>query len=98
MASRFQPLSPRIGARATLTPEELLDPSFGPQCREALERFGVLVFPRIGLSDEQQVTFSSRLGDVAPQGLPRADGSRDLVFKVRLDPKQNKAAEYLKGT
>lgn len=98
MASPFQPLSPRIGARATLRPDELLDPAFGPACRDALERFGVLVFPQIGLSDEQQVVFSSRLGDVAPQGIPKADGSRDLVFKVTLDPKKNEAAEYLKGT
>jgi alpha-ketoglutarate-dependent taurine dioxygenase len=98
MASRFQPLSPRIGARAVMRPEEILDPSFAPECREALERFGVLVFPQIGLSDEQQVVFSSRLGEVAPQGMPKADGSRDLVFKVTLDPKKNEAAEYLKGT
>jgi alpha-ketoglutarate-dependent taurine dioxygenase len=98
MASLFQPLSPRIGAQATLRPEEILDPSFAAECLEALERFGVLVFPRIGLSDEQQVVFSSRLGDVAPQGMPKADGSRDLVFKVTLDPKKNEAAEYLKGT
>ena len=98
MASRFKPLSPRIGATASVSPEELLDPSFGPECREALERYGVLVFPRIGLTDEQQVTFSSRLGEVAPQGMPKADGSRDLVFKVTLDPKKNEAAEYLKGT
>ena len=98
MASRFQPLSPRIGARAVMRPEEILDPSFAAECREALERFGVLVFPQIGLSDEQQVVFSSRLGEVAPQGMPKADGSRDLVFKVTLDPKKNEAAEYLKGT
>jgi alpha-ketoglutarate-dependent taurine dioxygenase len=98
MASPFQPLSARIGARASLAPEQLLEPAFGPQCREALERFGVLLFPQINLSDEQQVLFSSRLGDVAPQGMPKADGSRDLVFKVTLDPKKNEAAEYLKGT
>ena len=98
MASRFEPLSPRIGARADVRPEELLDPAFGVECRAALERYGVLLFPRIGLSDEQQVVFSSRLGEVAPQGMPKADGSRDLVFKVTLDPKKNEAAEYLKGT
>jgi alpha-ketoglutarate-dependent taurine dioxygenase len=98
MASPFQALSPRIGARAVMRPEELLDPSFGAECRAALEHFGVLVFPQINLSDEQQVVFSSRIGEVAPQGVPKADGSRDLVFKVTLDPKKNVAAEYLKGT
>jgi len=98
MASRFQPLSARIGAQATLRPEDLLNPAFAPECLEALERFGVLVFPQIGLTDEQQVAFSANLGEPMPQGMPRADGSRDLMFKVSLDPKQNVAAEYLKGT
>lgn len=98
MTSRFQPLSPRIGAQAALRPDDLLDPAFAPECLEALERYGVLVFPRIGLTDEQQVAFSAHLGDVMPQGAPKADGSRDLVFKVTLDPKKNEAAEYLKGT
>jgi alpha-ketoglutarate-dependent taurine dioxygenase len=98
MPSRFTPLAPRIGAQATLRPEELLDPAFAPECLEALEHYGVLVFPRMSLTDEQQVVFSSHLGQVMPQGAPKADGSRDVVFKVTLDPKKNEAAEYLKGT
>jgi alpha-ketoglutarate-dependent taurine dioxygenase len=98
MPSRFRPLSARVGAQATMRPEEMLDPAFGAECLEALERFGVLVFPQIGLTDEQQVMFSSHLGELMPQGMPRADGGRDLVFKVTLDPKKNEAAEYLKGT
>jgi alpha-ketoglutarate-dependent taurine dioxygenase len=98
MANPFKPTSPRIGAQATLRPDELLDRAFAQECVEALERFGVLVFPKIGLSDEQQVEFSSRFGELMPQGAPKADGSRDLVFKVTLDPKKNEAAEYLKGT
>jgi alpha-ketoglutarate-dependent taurine dioxygenase len=98
MTSRFRPLSPRIGAQATMQPEELLQPAFGAECLEALERFGVLVFPKIGLTDEQQVAFSALLGEPMKQGAPRPDGSRDVMFKVTLDPKQNEAAEYLKGT
>ena len=98
MASRFQPLSPRIGAQATMRAEELLQPAFAPECLEALEQYGVLVFPRLGLTDEQQVAFSALLGDPMLQGAPRPDGSRDVMFKVTLDPKQNAAAEYLKGT
>jgi alpha-ketoglutarate-dependent taurine dioxygenase len=91
MATRFQPLSPRVGATATLNPDELLDPSFADVCLEALEQYGVLVFPRLGLSGEQQVTFTSALGKAIPQG-------PDPIFKVSLDPRENVAAEYLKGT
>ena len=98
MASRFRPLSPRVGAEALASREEMLRPAFAAECLEALERFGVLVFPRVNLSDAQQLAFSAGLGDVMPQGAPRADGGRDLLFKVSLDPKENRAAEYLKGT
>jgi alpha-ketoglutarate-dependent taurine dioxygenase len=98
MAIRFQPISPRIGAQAALSRQELLQPAFTEECLEALERYGVLVFPRIGLTDEEQVVFSSRLGDIIPMGGVRADGTREPIFKVTLDPKKNEAAEYLKGT
>src|SRR5262249_51755962 len=63
-----------------------------------LERYGVLLFPRIGLSDEEQVAFSRNLGDVIPQGPVRPDGTQGVVFKITLDPKENPAAEYLKAT
>jgi alpha-ketoglutarate-dependent taurine dioxygenase len=98
MVSRFEPLSPRIGAQALLSRREMMDPAFAEACLEALERYGVLIFPRLNLSDEEQVVFSGRLGDIIPQGGKRADGSRDPIFKVSLDPKHNEAAEYLKGT
>ena len=47
MVSRFQPLSPRIGARAVVSRPELMDPAFAAECLEALERYGVLVFPAL---------------------------------------------------
>jgi alpha-ketoglutarate-dependent taurine dioxygenase len=98
MANRFHPLSPRVGAKAEMRPEELLDPSFAEECLEAPERYGALVFPGINLSDEQQVTFSKALGDVIPQGPQRTDGTQEVIFKVSLDARENAAAEYLKGT
>lgn len=99
MADKFRPLKPRIGAETWMTPEEALDPAFAPACLAALERYGVLVFHRLGFTDEQQVAFSSNLGNVIPQGERRADGTRDVVFKITLDPKENaSAAEYLKAT
>ena len=98
MASHFIPIGARIGARGTATREELLHPAFARECLDALERYGVLVFPRISLNDEQQLEFSGRLGEMIPLGKLRPDGSRDPIFKVSLDPNENTSAEYLKGT
>jgi alpha-ketoglutarate-dependent taurine dioxygenase len=57
-----------------------------------------LLFPQIGLSDEEQVAFSRNLGDVVPQGPKRPDGTQEVVFKITLDPRENPSAEYLKAT
>ena len=98
MSIRFVRLSPRIGAKAVLRRDEVLDPAFASECLDALERYGVLLFPQIGLSDEEQVAFSRNLGEVVPQGRMRADGTQDVVFKITLDPRENPSAEYLKAT
>src|SRR5262245_43965222 len=98
MSDRFVPLTPRIGAKAAVRRDDLFDPAFRDECLAALDRYGVLLFPRIGLSDEEQVAFSRNLGDVVPQGPKRPDGTQEVVFKITLDPRENPSAEYLKST
>jgi alpha-ketoglutarate-dependent taurine dioxygenase len=98
MSGGFVPLTPRIGAKAVMPRDEVLDPAFADECRAALERYGVLLFPAIGFSDVEQVAFSRNLGDVVPQGRKRPDGTQDVVFKITLDPRENPSAEYLKAT
>jgi len=98
MRSRFVQLTPRVGAKAALSRDDVLDASFRDECLEALERYGVLLFPQIGFSDDEQVAFSKNLGEVIPQGRKRPDGTQDVVFKITLDPRENPSAEYLKAT
>jgi hypothetical protein len=52
---------------------------------EVTTRYGVLLFPRIGFTDGEQVTFGRNLGDVVPQGPKRPDGTQEVVFKITLD-------------
>src|SRR5215831_8640172 len=97
--SRFVPLRARIGAKAVMRREEMLDPAFADECLDALERYGVLLFPGVGLSDDEQVAFSNALGEVIPMGAKHADGTQDAVYKITLDPRENpNGAEYLKAT
>ncbi|HVO25045.1 MAG TPA: TauD/TfdA family dioxygenase [Candidatus Margulisiibacteriota bacterium] len=99
MTDRFVPLTPRIGAKVLLSREEVLTPANADEIHEALERYGVLVFPEIGLDDEEQIAFSNNLGEIVPIGGLRPDGSRDPVYKISVDPKVNPSgAEYIKNT
>src|SRR5262249_3043315 len=99
MSSRFVPLTPRIGAKAAIRREEVLDPAFGNECLAALERYGVLLFPGIGFNDEEQVAFSQNLGEIIPMGRMRPDGTQEAGHKITLDPHENPSgAEDLKAT
>src|SRR5262245_45039906 len=59
---------------------------------DALEEHGVLVFPEIGVDDEEQVAFGRRLGElVARPGYPIPE------INVITQTPDNPMAEYLKG-
>ena len=88
-----EPIKPNIGSRVLNSKEELLRGEFAREIRELLEARGVLVFPEVKFSDEEQVAFTKTLGKFQPE---RSGGD---VFKVTLDTKENPhSAEYLKGS
>jgi alpha-ketoglutarate-dependent taurine dioxygenase len=62
---------------------------------EALEQYGVLVFPGLNLEPEYQVAFSQRLGEIDYE-----EGHHPVrgIYRVTLDKSKNSAADYLKGT
>jgi alpha-ketoglutarate-dependent taurine dioxygenase len=99
MADRFIPLTPRIAAKVAVPRPEVLDPAFADECLDALERYGVLVFPGIGLDDRELVAFSENLGELMRFGTPRPDGKREPIYKITLDRRENPVgADYLKNT
>ncbi|MET0283494.1 MAG: TauD/TfdA family dioxygenase [Polyangiales bacterium] len=82
-----------IGSRVLNTKQELLQGDLGPALKELLQQRGVLVFPELHLTDEEQIAFTKTLGKFEPE---RSSG--DGVFKVTLDTNQSASAEYLKGS
>src|SRR5579871_2618693 len=59
MPKYFRPLSARVGAETTIHRDRIMNPAFAQECLESLEHYGVLVFHRLGLTDAEQVAFSS---------------------------------------
>jgi len=90
---RSEEIKPRIGLRILNSKDDVLSGRLSAELLDLLEQKGVLVFPRLDLSDDEQIAFTHVLGGNAPE--IRGEG----VFKVSLDAKQNPyAAEYLKGS
>lgn len=84
-------LTPLIGTRVEADKAVLLDGSRADELRALLETRGVLVFPQVDLTDEEQRIFAATIGT------PTDQGERGL-HKISLDEKVTATAKYLKGT
>jgi alpha-ketoglutarate-dependent taurine dioxygenase len=85
-------LTERIGTEILADKGALLSGAHAGAIRGLLEQRGVLVFPRIGFTEAEQVAFTETLGTLAPE----RDGA--AVYDVTLDTSVNKQADYLKGS
>jgi alpha-ketoglutarate-dependent taurine dioxygenase len=85
-------LAPRIATEIRADKRDLLRGVHAGILRELLERRGVLVFPQIGFTDDEQITFTETLGTLA------TERRGEQVYNVTLDTAVNKQADYLKGS
>ncbi|GGC14130.1 taurine catabolism dioxygenase [Novosphingobium endophyticum] len=90
---KFERIKPKVGARILNSKEEILSGEISDEIRGLLEEVGVLVFPKIDFTDEEQVAFTNSVGGTAQEM------RGESVFKISLDRNVNKeAVEYLKGS
>ncbi len=94
---RSEPIKPNIGSRIFNSKAELLGGELSEELLALLEGTGILVFPELNLTDDEQVSFTDVLGGSVKEigGAATKQG----VFKVSLDKKINyDVAEYLMGS
>ncbi len=60
-------IKPRIGTEIRADKKALLSGEHAGEIRDLLERRGVLVFPQINFTDEEQAIFTETLGNLAPE-------------------------------
>ena len=85
-------LTPRIATEIRADKATLLGGAHASEIRGLLEQRGVLVFPQVGFTDEEQVSFTQTLGTFAHEL------RGESVYKITLDTKVNQQADYLKGS
>lgn len=89
----YEAIKPGIGAVVKNAKAQLLSGEIAEEINALLEQRGVLVFPQVCFSDEEQVAFTNALGGNAKEI------RGEEVFKVTLDVGINReVAEYLKGS
>jgi len=83
-------IKPLIGAVVHSDKATLLSGRHSAEIRGMLEDRGVIVFPQVHLTDEEQVEFTKTLG----KWVPEMHGD---VFKISMDKTVNPQADYTKG-
>jgi alpha-ketoglutarate-dependent taurine dioxygenase len=84
-------LTPVIGSEIKTDVATLLSGVYGTDIRSLLEERGVVAFRELHLTDAQQVAFARTLGTIVDEG-------ENNIYKITMDPTENAAAEYLKGS
>jgi alpha-ketoglutarate-dependent taurine dioxygenase len=99
MRLEYDVLKPAIGASVKLSRSGIGNPETAQQLLQLLERHTVLVFPKIGLTDAEQLTLTDALGkrvNMAAQVKGREDS--DEVYQVTLNEGAKIEKEYVLGT
>jgi alpha-ketoglutarate-dependent taurine dioxygenase len=99
MSLNVDVLKPAIGARVHLDRSMIGDPGISQELLALLDRHTVLVFPRIGLTDEEQLALTDALGErinVAARVPGRSDAA--AVYQVTLNKGARIEPEYVLGT
>jgi alpha-ketoglutarate-dependent taurine dioxygenase len=90
-------VTPKIGSAIRTDKETLLSGARAKEIREIMERRGVIVFPEINLTDEEQIAFTHTLGTFAHEDGEGAKDGKDSVYPITMDSSINPIADYLKG-
>jgi alpha-ketoglutarate-dependent taurine dioxygenase len=86
-------IKPKIGSRILNSKAELLKGELSAEINDLLEERGVLVFPEVRFTDDEQIAFTNALGGNTLE----VTGAE--IFKISLDVKVNReVVEYLKGS
>ncbi|HEX8055866.1 MAG TPA: TauD/TfdA family dioxygenase [Novosphingobium sp.] len=99
VSSRFEvvDVAPKIGSAIHTDKATLLSGERAKDIREIMERRGVIVFPEINLTDDEQIAFTHTLGTFAHEDGEGAKDGKDSVYPITMDSSINPIADYLKG-
>lgn len=97
MTVEVTPLGHNIGLRITgVEARDLIGPAGAKECRDALERYGVLVYRGLHLNDQDLLALSRHLGDVVVPPVPDS-GELPEVAVITMDRTKSKLAPLRKG-
>jgi alpha-ketoglutarate-dependent taurine dioxygenase len=87
----------RIGSVIRTDKDTLLSGEKAPEIRTIMEARGVIVFPQINLTDDEQIAFTHTLGTFAREDGEGGKEGKESTYPITMDESINPIASYLKG-
>ena len=96
---KITPITAGVGVIVETTPAEAADPANAPALLEAMNKYGVVVLPRIGMSDAQFVQMTENLGERHSLGYTADDStaSNQGIYRIALDKDDQTQLDFIKG-
>ena len=100
MAFTIEQLKPKIGAAIHVDPAHVCDDDVIEACQQLIEERTLVVLPEIGLSDEQQLELTDRLGSRVyyAANVPGGTTAGADVYEITLESEINTEPEYVLST
>jgi alpha-ketoglutarate-dependent taurine dioxygenase len=95
----IRPITPEIGATVEVAAEAVLNDGVAEELLDALDRYNVLVFPQVGMSDEIFLSLTTTLGEKHDNKVTD-DGSAASgkgIFRIALDKDDKTQREFILG-
>lgn len=95
----FEPITPNLGAYVRVSTDEVLEDGIPDRILDALNQYGVLVFPKIHIDDDTFVALTRALGEheVPTVTADDSEASKKGIYRIALDKNNLRQLEYVKG-
>lgn len=100
MIARFEPITQSIGAKVLIDADDVLNEGVPEKLFEGLERYNVLVFPEVNMSDATFVAMTSRMGPAQDLGVTAESGTKEAeagIYRVTLDKSDRAQLDFVRG-
>jgi alpha-ketoglutarate-dependent taurine dioxygenase len=100
MQPRFEPITDAIGAYVHIAAEHALDDGVPEALVEGLDRYNVLVFPEVHMSDAVYAEMTARMGPMHDLGVTAEKGTDETdagLYRVSLDKEDQMQLDFVRG-
>lgn len=96
----FEPITPTIGALVRIEAEAVLDEGVPEALFEALDRYDVLVFPQVRMSDATFAAMTARMGPMHDLGVTAEADAEETdagLYRVTLEKDDQVQLDFVRG-